>query len=167
MSKFTAPNVVPPAKTPQRQLQSTAMRSAVWGATPNYAGFWIRCVAYLIDWTLLTAYCLAIRLLLPWNSMPVASSIVAVVLDCGTIWAYFAGLESSHWQATLGKHLLGLKVTDEDGGPISFWRASARFYGKLLSALPFQAGFIIVGLTKRKQGFHDMLTGTLVVRRRK
>ena len=80
-------------------------------------------------------------------------------------WLYFALMESSTWQATLGKKALGLEVTDLEGKRIGFGRASGRFFGKILSALILWIGFIMAGFTERKQALHDMLAGTLVIRK--
>lgn len=165
-NKFTAPNVVAPANQSQRQLQSNSIRSLVFSKPARYAGFWARLGASFIDWGLLSIYCAAIKFMLPWNSMPLLSSIVYSIVALGTILTYFAGLESSEWQATLGKHLLGLKVTDTEGGRISFWRAVMRYFGKYLSALPLEFGFIMIAFTERKQGLHDFLADTVVVYRK-
>jgi uncharacterized RDD family membrane protein YckC len=79
-------------------------------------------------------------------------------------WIYEAALESSSYQATLGKMALGLKVTDLEGRRISFARATGRHFAKILSGLMFFIGFIMAGFTQRKQALHDMIAGTLVVR---
>ena len=79
-------------------------------------------------------------------------------------WIYEATLESSSKQATVGKMVLGLKVTDEHGNRISFARASARFFSKILSRMTLFIGYIMAGFTARKQALHDIIAGTLVVR---
>jgi len=79
-------------------------------------------------------------------------------------WIYYASLESSAWQATLGKKILGLKVTDLAGNRISFGRASGRFFGKILSGMILGIGFLMAGFTERKQALHDILAGCLVLR---
>ena len=79
-------------------------------------------------------------------------------------WVYEASLESSSRQATLGKMALGLKVTDEYSRRITFARASARYFSKILSRMVFFVGYIMAGFTARKQALHDMIAGTLVVR---
>jgi uncharacterized RDD family membrane protein YckC len=79
-------------------------------------------------------------------------------------WIYYASLESSAWQATLGKKILGLKVTDLAGNRISFARASGRFFGKILSGMILGIGFLMAGFTERKQALHDILAGCLVLR---
>jgi uncharacterized RDD family membrane protein YckC len=79
-------------------------------------------------------------------------------------WLYFAKMESGPGQATLGKRVLGLRVTDLAGQRISFARASGRFFGKIVSSMTFYIGFIMAGFTERKQALHDMIASTLVVK---
>ena len=79
-------------------------------------------------------------------------------------WLYFAKLESGPAQATYGKRVLGLRVTDMTGQRISFGRATGRTFGKIVSALPMDIGFIMAGFTDRKQALHDMIAGTLVIK---
>jgi uncharacterized RDD family membrane protein YckC len=78
---------------------------------------------------------------------------------------YFSLMESSTWQATLGKRLLGLQVTNLHGGRISFGRATARHFAKLISNFSFTIGYVMAGFTKRKQALHDILTQCMVVRK--
>ena len=78
--------------------------------------------------------------------------------------AYFVGFEGSVKQATPGKMAMGLVVTNQRGGRISYLQALGRFAGKYLSALILLIGFIMVAFTERKQGLHDLLAQTLVVR---
>jgi uncharacterized RDD family membrane protein YckC len=77
-----------------------------------------------------------------------------------TSWLYWAAMESSPWQATLGKRMLGLAVTDLEGRRVSFVRASGRYFGKIVFV-----GFIMVAFTAKKQALHDMIAGCLVVRK--
>jgi uncharacterized RDD family membrane protein YckC len=79
-------------------------------------------------------------------------------------WIYYASMESSSWQATLGKKILGLRVTDLAGNRITFARASGRFFGKILSGMILGIGFLMAGFTARKQALHDILAGCLVLR---
>ena len=78
-------------------------------------------------------------------------------------WLYEAFMESSSYQATLGKMIFGMKVTDLNGNRISFERATGRHFAKILSSI-LGIGYIMVGFTERKQGLHDLLAGTLVLR---
>jgi uncharacterized RDD family membrane protein YckC len=144
-----------------------------------YAGFWLRLVAYIIDSMILGAV-VGIGIFVPllggslqrmssdnpwelYTSM--ARPLVAIrLLALMTGWIYFAFMESSGWQATLGKKALGLKVTDMAGNRITFARASGRFFGKLLSGMILMIGFFMAGFTERKQALHDILAGCLVLR---
>jgi uncharacterized RDD family membrane protein YckC len=92
------------------------------------------------------------------------SGITIILLVFGS-WLYEALMESSSYQATLGKMIFGMKVTDLYGNRISFERATGRHFAKWLSTMILGIGYIMVGLTERKQGLHDLLAGTLVRRR--
>ena len=80
---------------------------------------------------------------------------------------YHSLMESSSWQATVGKRMLGIRVTDEKGERISFARAVARHCGRLLCQFTLLIGYLMVMLTARGQGLHDKVAGTLVVRPRR
>ena len=77
---------------------------------------------------------------------------------------YFTLCESSTWQATLGKRMLSLRVTDLHGRRIGFGQANGRYWSKIISGLLLFMGFLMVGFDRKKQGLHDKLAGTLVVR---
>jgi len=102
------------------------------------------------------------------HAILLGSAILITILVFGIIatfinWLYYALMESSPKQATLGKMALGLKVVDENGMRISFARASGRFFGKILSGLILNIGFIIAGFTAKKQALHDILANCLVI----
>ena len=78
-------------------------------------------------------------------------------------WLYFAGFESSRGQATPGKTLLRIMVTDMEGNRISFSRATLRFFAKFISTVIIFIGFIMIGLTRKRQGLHDRIAGCLVL----
>jgi uncharacterized RDD family membrane protein YckC len=87
-------------------------------------------------------------------------------------WLYWAGMESSEWQATLGKKALGLYVTDMEGRRTTFGKTSGRFWGgrgigavPYLGALYFLISCIMAGFTERKQALHDMIANCLVLRK--
>lgn len=77
-------------------------------------------------------------------------------------WCYYAGMESSPWRATLGKKLLGLEVTDEDGERISFLKATGRYFGKILSGIVLCLGYLSMLGSVQKQTWHDYMSGCLV-----
>jgi uncharacterized RDD family membrane protein YckC len=81
-------------------------------------------------------------------------------------WLYFACMESSDRQATFGKSMMSLQVADTDGRRLSFGHATGRFAAKLVSGLiPFMIGFIMAAFTPKKQALHDLIAGTLVLRK--
>jgi uncharacterized RDD family membrane protein YckC len=80
-------------------------------------------------------------------------------------WLYEAGFTSSARQATPGKMALSLVVTDLAESRISFGRASGRHFAKYLSSFTLLIGYLIQPFTEKRQALHDLLAGTLVVRK--
>jgi uncharacterized RDD family membrane protein YckC len=139
----------------------------------NYAGFWARVGAYLIDAILLSIVNMVLFTVFGFSMMP--NPAMSDQIGSGSFWLvycvvvalnllYFALLESSARQATVGKMALGLIVTDTSGQRISFLRATGRYFAKILSGAILLIGFIMVAFTERKQGLHDMLASTLVLK---
>jgi uncharacterized RDD family membrane protein YckC len=150
---------------------------------PRYAGFWRRVWAALVDgivavllWAVFSAgYELAAaawlgsrefapdgrELLGALSAISMGRSVLFAVIA----FAYFALAEASPVRATLGKRLLGMRVTKLDGSRVGVVRSVARNLLKGLSAVVLMIGFAMAGFTKRKQALHDLLTRTLVVRR--
>lgn len=79
-------------------------------------------------------------------------------------WLYYALAESSPKQATPGKILMGIKVTDLQGDKISFLKASIRFWLKILSFFTILIGYIMAAYTKKKQTLHDKISKCLVIK---
>ena len=79
-------------------------------------------------------------------------------------WVYFAVMESSGFQATVGKLAMRIKVTDEKGARLTFLRATVRHWAKWLSSVILCIGFLMAGFTKKKQAWHDIIASCLVVR---
>ncbi len=98
------------------------------------------------------------------SQIKLVAKFVAGLLGVALEWLYFAIMEASTLQASLGKKVCGLRVTDMDGNRLSFARASGRFFGKYVSALTCLAGFIMAGTTQRKQALHDIMASTLVLK---
>ncbi len=133
----------------------------------QYGGFWIRLGAYLIDFVIMIPVAFIIFAVTGTSFSEAAagaSTSVTDLLNFVVGIAYFVGFESSSWQATPGKKALGLIVTDSNGSRITVPRAIGRYFAKILSALILLIGFIMVAFTDRKQGLHDMIAGTLVVK---
>ena len=149
-------------------LTSTQARYE-FNESTKYGGFWIRVAASIIDFIVLLIPGLLISFLLE-ATMHAENEFQKVLLNITDIsyttilwWIYCAVLQSSAWQATVGKKAVGLKVVDENGNRISFGRATGRYFASYISALILCIGYMMVGWTSRKQGLHDMIAGTLVV----
>lgn len=136
----------------------------------EYAGFWLRLGAYLIDSALLlVVYGLlaipAVLFVVNWESAEATVAAlgwyIAVIII--TV-AYFTYFESSTAQATPGKRAVGIFVTDRDGNRITGFRAFGRYWARALSFLVLYLGVLLIGFTDRKEGLHDILAGTLVYR---
>ena len=166
-------------------MQTTTYAPPAAMETARYGGFWIRFVALLIDGLLLSvAQALIIapfmaaigfaasnpELMTPEDGMAAFSAMMgamgivqAVSLVMG--WLYFALMQSSKHQATLGKMALGLKVVDSEGNRLSFAKASIRYIGKFVSGIILLIGYIIAAFNPRKQALHDMIAGTYVIKK--
>lgn len=144
----------------------------------RYGGFWLRFFALFIDsFIVLLLQALtagAIGAAVGYTMGSTGSSPEEIELVCGMLgavvgaivnWIYFAGGESGYSQGTVGKRAMGLMVTDLNGERITFGRASGRYFSKILSGLFFGIGYLMVAFSEKKQGLHDMMAGTLVVRR--
>ncbi len=130
------------------------------GPSGTHAGFWVRVVATIIDAVLLGAASMLLNLV---AAGPMAYLVLPVMLVIDVL--YFGYFESSEYQGTPGKMVLGLKVTDLHGQRIAFGKAIGRYFGKMLSALILCIGFIMVAFDQQKQGLHDKILGTYVVKK--
>jgi uncharacterized RDD family membrane protein YckC len=168
------PSAAPLAQMPQPQASLN-----YYGAPPPafvYGGFWLRFCAVFLDGLILGFGCgipmvIILAVFSPqWlqSQDPTQQLAVQGIINLVSIvanWLYFTLQESSAAQATLGKRAMGLIVTDMNGQRITFGKASGRFFGKIVSGLICYVGFIMAGFTEKKQALHDMMAGTLVVRR--
>ncbi|MDE2248139.1 MAG: RDD family protein [Xanthomonadaceae bacterium] len=170
------------ASVPLQPLPQTAT-----AALEDYAGFWKRVAAYILDMIVLYIPNLLIMKSMGGDAAEAAmkqamlaapgdphamfaayghfysSMGPAIAITTVMTWLYFALCESSAWQATIGKLALGIRVTDLRGKRISVARALGRYPAKMLSYLILCIGFLMVAWTRRKQGLHDMIAGTLVL----
>ena len=186
-----------PAGVAGGSMVSTAGPPIVQGGTVAardtrlYAGFWLRVVAAIIDslivgipyvFVALAIFASAIPMLRDLGATPNPNPflflsaffprlLLFAALGLAGTWLYWSLLESSSWQATVGKKALGLYVTDLTGERLSFGRASGRFFaGRGIAYVPSIGGLyflvdcIMAGLTEKKQALHDMIAGCLVQR---
>jgi uncharacterized RDD family membrane protein YckC len=161
----------------------------------RYAGFWLRVVAALVDGIVLWIVWSIVLLVLPSEpSAPLpenpdldalvafANSLISprqLIVYALIVWAYYAVQESSAAQATLGKRMLGVRVSAENGGRLSLLTASLRAWPVYLPSVAALAGSgfssvvglialiscIAVAFTARKQGLHDKMAGAILTRR--
>lgn len=150
----------------------TTSVSACPAAAPEvkYAGFWMRLFASLVDLSITFLIFFAVAIILPILLGPrlgvLSGGVIfalGLVLWLVVTWLYWALMESSSKQGTFGKDMLGIVVTDAEGKRISFRKATVRYFGKMVSAVPVMAGFLMAGFTARKQGLHDLIAGSQVV----
>ena len=143
----------PPAAHGGAPVQPVGRVELLPAGAAIHAGFWRRSAAYLIDQVILF----------------IPSVIVGIVPILGLLaivtgqWLYFALMESSPAQATLGKQAMGIKATDNHGRRLGFGQASGRYFGGALSVLTAYIGYMLAGWTERKQALHDFVAGTCVV----
>ncbi|GAC1672503.1 MAG: hypothetical protein NVS9B4_27460 [Candidatus Acidiferrum sp.] len=188
-----APSAATPASDTSGSLPPIASTPSALSAYAHqpYAGFWLRLVAHLIDSVILGTGALALFIpiaLLSGMSSALSAlhpgvmtpdevtalmsggfalgiSLIFLIAVVGG-WLYFALMESSSWEGTLGKKILSLRVSNLSGAHVSFAQASARYFSKIISGLiPFGVGYIIAGFTEKKQAVHDMIASCLVLRK--
>ena len=146
----------------------------------SYAGFMSRFAAAMIDGLILTVIdCLLMLIVNAIDSNPISYRhgfnwksetwvMMGMLYNLWNLiltWLYFTMSESSEGKATLGKKALGLVVTDESGRRISFGRANGRYFGKIVSGLLLCVGYLMAAFTDHKQALHDILAGTLVLKK--
>lgn len=138
----------------------------------NYAGFWKRFCAYFIDTIITQIVAMIVAFIFGFvigmsGGSEVEGTIVGGIIGIVLPWIYYAAMESSSKQATLGKMALGIKVTSTEGEKISFGKASGRYFGKILSTFTLFIGYFMVAFTEKKQGLHDIVSGCLVLNKNK
>ncbi len=156
----------------------------------SFAGFWLRFVAFLVDWCVVFGVALVLsvvgsniltkyRLQLVHNLLAEsggnaeietiltlqATSLLLLGISFFVALLYHTFMEASSLEGTLGKLTLNLHVVNAEGSSISFPQALIRNFSKLFSLLFFFFGFLIAAFTSQKQALHDILSRTFVIRR--
>ena len=175
------PTSVTNSQTPDPIAPTPAAPSAP--ATAQYAGFWIRLVAAFIAGMILGIIGFIIQAVFggvfgvalltgPQEPSPATAGLFAGIfgamlfISIAIEIVYYVGLTGTYG-ATVGKMILGLKVVDTNGQKIGFGKAALReVVGKWISGLVFGLGYIWVAFDPKKQGWHDKLAGTYVVKTR-
>jgi uncharacterized RDD family membrane protein YckC len=145
--------------------------------TASYAGFGDRLLAWVVDFFVLVGIRLAAMFALGLLSIPFEQWIeasetrqmtlgfvfLAVSYLCG--FFYYALMECSSRQATLGKLARGIQVCDLEGGPPSFMQTAVRYVLRLVSVVTVGFGFLMITFTARRQALHDIGANCLVLRK--
>jgi len=133
----------------------------------EYADFQKRFLAHLIDRIIVPIIifiCLVISAISEYIPGDIDNIIFIAFSLIGAPWLYYSITESSSKQGTIGKMIVGIKVTDMIGKRITFRRATARFFSKLISEFSI-IGYFVFFFTKKKQTLHDLIAGTIVVKK--
>jgi uncharacterized RDD family membrane protein YckC len=140
----------------------------------DYAGFWIRFVAKLLDGIIVgvPGWILQFGAMALIDPNDPANQNLALVLTCGGVLASF-GLQAVYsiwmhgkWGATVGKMACGLRVVTATGGQLTYGTATARFFAELVSGLILYIGYIMAGFDEEKRTLHDRICNTRVIRSR-
>ncbi len=147
-------------------------------AQPHYAGFWRRFIAAVLDQIILLvgrafiygAIGLIIYAMLfvfdARSQIEMVFRIYAGILalvDFWITWIYFAAMESSSLQGSLGKLALGIRVSNMDLKPVTFEQATVRYFSKIISSLTIGVGYLLCAYSSKKQALHDFVGKTVLV----
>ncbi len=174
-------------------METSTLDSPATSASTVYAGFGQRLLAFIIDGIIIgIVYTVILTPIMTVIGLGIASeaqnmqglsedeATAATVGMVGSILAavgtailaiyaiqllYYAIMESSKYQASVGKLAMGIKVVDLNGNRVSFGTAFIRAIGKILSGAIMYIGYLMAAFTEKKQGLHDMIASTLVVKK--
>ncbi len=179
----TQPTQQPPPIYHQQQQFGSRLQVIPTGDVeairPYCAGFWRRFAAYIIDSIILVigelifiaVFFIAVFSATGGLSTEIPDDYVIAfwfaynILTFVLPWLYFTAFEASSKQATPGKMAMGIIVTDLKGNRISFGRANGRYWSKIISTAILLIGYIMIGFTEKKQGLHDIIADTLVLKK--
>jgi uncharacterized RDD family membrane protein YckC len=116
----------------------------------QYAGFWRRFAAVLIDGLFLSLPCLALSIIFPFGV--VFASLI-----------YKPVFEASPLKATPGKALMGIVVVSESGQRLSLRQAFIRYLASFFSSLLLMCGYLMSLFTEKRQTLHDIIAETVVI----
>lgn len=152
----------------QRLKEGAPMAAALSGPL-EYAGFWIRFLAHIIDQVLLTIAGVIIGFIFGLAFQSSSTDAAAILQGLLMLISVAIGMGYEvffvvRFGATPGKMALRLKVVTAEGGPISVGRAFGRYFAKILSACTLLIGYIIAAFDDEKRALHDRICNTRVVR---
>ena len=129
----------------------------------EHAGFWIRTFATVIDSVLMILLILSLVMMLGLGETEKIFGPMNIVLNLSLIattivfWI-FKG-------ATPGKMITKIKMVDaKTGDSLTASQSVIRYLGYVISTLPFMLGFFWIAFDKNKQGWHDKIAGTVVIK---
>ncbi len=139
-----------------------------------YQGFWIRLVAYIIDYIvlilLLGLFFAILDFILPIEALdvllPEEDSLIYYLYG-GVGFAIYDTFMIGRFGATVGKWIVGIEVLYVNGSRISYWRAFGRYLATYLSGLFFGIGYLMAAFRQNKRAMHDDIADTVVVRRQR
>jgi len=145
-------------------MENDSSQADAHEATVHYVGFWKRLLAFIIDNVILAV---ASKILFGDAVVRISAEGISVsyegvyllipILYTIVFWGMYA--------ATPGKMALGMKIVKADGSPMTWKDAIIRYFGYIPSALVFCLGFFWIGFDAKKQGWHDKIAKTLVVKK--
>jgi len=127
----------------------------------KYAGFWYRFLAGIIDTIILICLSVVIGIIILVFTNQIEFFLIADAVSPLIAFFYFVLFQSSSKQATPGMMALNIKIYDEQFTRVGFWRLTLRYIATFWSAVFLLIGFFMIGWTKRKQGFHDIVARTI------
>lgn len=129
----------------------------------KYVGFWVRTAATIIDWIWMYGIVYAVLFMFVTDSID-TYSLARLTIE----WLIPFMVVMAFWrykQATPGKMLFGMRIVDATtSGEVSATRLVIRYLAYFISMLPLGLGFIWAAFDKRKQGWHDKIAGTVIIR---
>jgi len=126
------------------------------GSTRPKASFGHRFGAAIIDGIILAIVSRVLGTVLGYAMGQVVGALIGL--------AYYVYLEGSDAGQTLGKKVLGIRVVDLNaGGPIGYGRATVRYFGRIVSAIPLFLGYFWMLWDDQKQTWHDKFAASMVV----
>jgi uncharacterized RDD family membrane protein YckC len=125
-------------------------------ASKNYAGFGVRLVAAVIDGVILGIASSLLSKAMPFMKRPILGSLPGALYSI-LLWVNWKG-------QTIGKRAMGIKVVQENGKALEYKEAIIRYLCYFVSAIPLCLGFFWVLADDKKQGWHDKIAKTLVVK---
>jgi len=151
----------PPSST---HVSQTSGNTPSQSSSPNYAGFWVRTLALLVDSIILWAVSATLWLFFTFAAGEVGT-LIGIAISAVISLFYEAYFTSRDWYATPGKRALKIWVADTNLQPLGFGLAMGRSLLKIANLFTFGLGYLMVAFTDKKQGLHDFMARTVVLRR--